>query len=365
MALRSSTAASDSGASASSTTRTRTAARTSSSRSTTARCSARAGTSSRPDLLQARIDRARYDALTDLALEANFNFLRIWGGGLYESDDFYELCDEKGILVWQEFIFACSRYPADTLAFLNEVVEEARYQVRRLASHASLVVWCGNNEIEWLYWDHEHLRPSYLPDHVLFHDVLPDVLRDEDGTRFYLPSSPISPDGAFPNADDRGDQHPWSIGFENIDFREYREMICRFPNEGGILGPSSLPTVLECLPEDERRLDSPSWFLHDNTISAVQPSNCDRMLELFCGLDPRAMSLEEYVYWGGLVEGEGLREYIENFRWRMWSSAAACFWMYNDCWPATRSWTIVDYALRRTPAFHPVRRAMEPVHAWS
>jgi len=316
------------------------------------------------DMIFARLDESRYDALTDRALEANFNMLRVWGGGLYEKDEFYRLCDAKGLLVWQEFIFACAKYPVTDLGFYQDVQREATYQIRRLASHPSLIAWCGNNEMEWgaWSWGYDQSAPV-LPDHALFHLALPRLLQQEDPLRYYQPSSPYSPDLLPPNADEVGDQHPWSIGFANTDFRGYRAMACRFPNEGGILGPAALPTVLACLPEGHRRVQSFAWQVHDNSIgSAGEPSHADAMIAQWLGLDVRRLSLEEYVYRAGLVQGEGLREYCENFRRRMFDSAAAIFWMFNDTWPTTRSWTIVDYYLRRTPAFYPVRRAMQPVH---
>ncbi|MBA4387422.1 MAG: hypothetical protein C0404_05535 [Verrucomicrobia bacterium] len=315
------------------------------------------------DMIFPRADRKRYDKVTDLALEANFNMLRVWGGGLYEADEFYELCDEKGILVWQEFIFACGKFPVQDEAFHNSVKEEARFNIRRLAPHPSLVVWCGNNEMEWGAWAWGYDRGVVHPDHALFHLTIPRLLAEEDPGRYYQPSSPYSPDGIFPNADDVGDQHPWSIGFHNTDFREYRKMICRFPNEGGTLGPTSLPTMLACLPKDQRYVQSFAWQVHDNSIAGSgEPSPTDRMITQWLGKDVRKMNIEEFVYWGGLVQGEGLREYCENFRRRMFDTSSAIFWMYNDCWPATRSWTVVDYYLRRTPAFAAVRRAMQPLH---
>lgn len=316
------------------------------------------------DMIVSSLDRSRYDRLTDLAIEANFNMLRIWGGGLYETDDFYDLCDAKGILVWQEFIFACGKYPATDPAFYEDVKREAVWNVRRLASHPSLVVWCGNNEMEWGCWNwgYDSAAPVY-PDYGLFHLTLPRILQEEDGTRYYQASSPCSPDGLPPNADEAGDQHPWSVGFRNTDFRDYRRMICRFPNEGGILGPTALPTMLACLPESQRQVQSFAWQLHDNSVDSWdEPSPPDEMIRQWLGQDARAMTIEEFTYWAGLVQGEGLREYCENFRRRMFDSSAAIFWMYNDTWPATRSWTIVDYYLRRTPAFYAVRRAMRPVH---
>lgn len=315
------------------------------------------------DMIFPRADRRRYDRVTDLALEANFNMLRVWGGGLYESDDFYDLCDEKGIMVWQEFIFACGKYPVTNEAFFSSVRSEATYNIRRLAEHPSLVVWCGNNEMEWGAWGWGYDRGVVFPDYALFHLTLPRLLAEEDPTRYYQPSSPYSPDGLPPNADEVGDQHPWTVGMQNTDFRDYRKMICRFPNEGGTLGPTSLPTLLACLPKDQRQVQSFAWQVHDNSVDSWgEPSFPDQMITQWLGKDIRKMSIEEFAYWGGLVQGEALREYCENFRRRMFDSSSAIFWMYNDCWPATRSWTIADYYLRRTPAFASVRRALQPLH---
>ena len=314
------------------------------------------------DMIPARLDRARYAALVDRALEANCNMLRIWGGGLYESDHLYELCDAKGVLLWQEFIFACAKYPATDADFLADVKCEATYQIRRLAHHPSLVVWCGNNEMEEgnFHWGYE--KGVAHPDYALFHMVLPVLLKQEDPDRYYQPSSPFSPDHESPRRDDMGDQHPWTVGFLNTDFRDYRKMSCRFPNEGGILGPTALPTVMACLPAGQEHPGSFAFEAHDNGI-AFLGDHCypDEMLEQWLGLSIEKMSIEDYVYYAGLVQGEGLTEYIRNFRRRMFDTASAIFWMYNACWPATRSWTIVDYYLRRTPAFYPVRRAFKPL----
>lgn len=331
------------------------------------------------DIVWQRAGRERYAMLVDRALEANCNLLRVWGGGLYERDAFYDLCDERGVLVWQEFIFACAKYPLHDAEFLADVRREATYQIRRLASHASLIVLCGNNEMEWigLMSDAGYDKGVAYPDYALFHMVLPQLVRREGGVpavRYFQPSSPFSPDHLEPNRDDVGDQHPWSIGFADTDFRKYREMTCRFPNEGGILGPTALPTVLACLPagstaqsplapaEAEPRATL-AWEQHDNSVAywgGARPYP-DAMLEQWLGRSRHDMTVEEYVYWAGVVQGEGLTEYIRNFRRRMFSTASAVFWMYNDCWPAVRSWTIVDYYGRRTPAFWPVRRMFRPL----
>ena len=310
------------------------------------------------DLIFARLDRDRYATVIDRAVEANFNLLRIWGGGLYESEDFYQICDERGLLVWQEFIFACSKYPATDAAFLADVKCEAAHQVRRLAHHPSLIIWCGNNELEWgaHSWGYEHGVAH--PDHALFHLELPRIVDEEDGSRFYHPSSPFSPGTENPNADHTGDQHPWSVGFANTDFRDYRRMACRFPNEGGIMGPTALPTVRACLAGDER-IGSFAWEVHENSIACTHQT--DKMFDQWLGVSVDSLDIEAWTYYGGLLQGLGLTEYIRNFRRRMFDSAAAIFWMYNDCWPMVRSWTIVDYYMRRTPSYHPVRRAFAPL----
>ena len=315
------------------------------------------------DTIIAAIDAPRSRRLVELACEQNFNLLRIWGGGRYEDRAFYEACDELGVLVWQEFIFACSRYPGHDGAFYNEISAEALFQVRRLAHHPSLIAWCGNNENEMGAWDWGYASGISLPDHQIYYHLLPGIVAREDGTRHWQPSSPFSPDNLSPNRDDVGDQHPWSLGFYDTDFRKYRIMDCRFPNEGGFLGPNSLPTVRACLEPGETKTWSFAWQQHDNSIAQnSDPSAIDLMLMQWLGKDIRAMSIEDFVYWGGLIHGEALTEYILNFRRRRSvTTGAAVFWMYNDTWPTVRSWTTVDYYLRRTPAFHPVRRAFAPV----
>lgn len=323
-----------------------------------------------PDLLACRTDAARIATLMDRAEELNFNFLRVWGGGFYESEEFYREADRRGFLVWQDMIYACSRYPLEEPTFFREATEEARWQVRRLARHPSLVVLCGNNEIETAQWNWGWEKQGrHAPDHAFFHITLARLVQSECPGLFYWPSSPYSPydrtTGILPNPidDDTGDQHPWSLGFWDTDFRKYRAMVCRFPNEGGVLGPPSLPTLRECLPPGHEHLGSFAWLHHENSVAYwSEPSVVGAQITQWTGISSSDLTLEEYVYWAGLVQGEGLREYCENFRRRMFDSAAAVFWMFNDTWPTVRSWAPVDYFLRRAPCFHPVRRALQPVH---
>jgi len=311
------------------------------------------------DMITAAISPARYGRLLDLALEANFNFLRVWGGGLYESDDFYDCCNEKGIMVWQEFIAACAVIPVADQNLLDSVRNEALYNIRRLSAHPSLVAWCGNNEIGWGCVGQDDFHCG--EDNILYDELFPSLLRLEDPDKYYQPTSPYSKTSNDYNEETTGDQHPWAIGFENKDSRGYEKFTCRFPDEGGILGPVSLKTMKECL-RDGESVHSFSWQVHDNMEENWVPgSSPDEDVKFWMDLDPRKMTLEEYVYCGGFVQGEGLKRYVDNFRRRKYNSSGAVFWMYSDCWPATRSWTIVDYNLNKTPSFHPVRRSFEPV----
>jgi len=308
------------------------------------------------DMITAAITKERYETLIDRAIEANFNMLRVWGGGMYESDDFYSFCDKKGVLVWQEFISACGEPPTkDDEVLLENIKQEAIFNLRRLSSYASLVVWCGNNEIT-----------PYESD--LYMKVLPELVAKEDPDKYYQPASPYTANELefAPKYDNwyefAGDQHPWEVGFTEKDHRKYRQMECRFPNEGGILGPPSYKTLLDCTDDIADFTSTMSWAVHDNMEHSWKVgSSPDEDVIFWLNLRPQDMTMEEYVMGGGYVQGEGLTDYIDNFRRRKFDSASAIFWMFNDCWPCSRSWTIVDYHLNRTQSFYHVKRAFNPL----
>ena len=314
------------------------------------------------DILFSRYDRAAYEVVIDRAVEANFNALRVWGGGIYETDDFYDICDERGLIVWQDFIGACANYPASERDFHMNYRAEIAYQLRRMSPYASAVIYCGNNEIDWQmqagFLLHTYTCAS------LYYSTVPKIMYAEGDNHYYQPSSPYSPDGSDANSDKVGDQHPWSIGFGDRDYFKYRQMDSRFPNEGGILGPTSLPNMMAALSEGQEHMHSFDFKVHDNSISDNDNCAPERLLIEKLGIETaiHEMSIPDYVYYGGFLQGEGLTEYILNFRRRMSTTTdSAIFWMYEDCWPATRSWTIVDYLRNRTPSFFPVKRAFSPV----
>ena len=316
------------------------------------------------DMIYGRVSPEHYRRLVELAADANFNALRVWGGALFADHAMLDACDELGIVVWHDMLFACAKYPMDDYAFLQNVKAEATFGVRDLAHHPSLCVWCGNNELEWGTWGWGYERDKPWPDYALYHHALPVIVKTEDPSRPYWPSSPYSPDHEFPNSPLLGDQHPWdvSLGPYVENFWGYRSDVSRFPNEGGVLGASTPATIRQFLPEGERRLHSPSWAFHDNAMNFNhQPPLVHRMLGTWLGMAPETLAFDDYLFYSSLLQAEGLKEYIDNFRRRMFSSASAIFWMYNDSWPVSHGWTIVDYYLRRKLDYHPVRRAFRPV----
>lgn len=317
------------------------------------------------DIYYSEVDGRRFEELVDIAVEANFNLLRIWGGGSYMTREFCAACDRAGILIWHDFIFACAKYPGEDPGFVKNVCAEAEFIVRELNCHPSMAVWCGNNELDIAnYCWYPESRTGWN-DHALFHYYLKRIVYENAPQIFYWASSPSSPDAIYPQDPTCGDQHPWKIALETqggTDFWGYRENIDRFPNEGGVLGASTIPTLKQFLPENEYFIRSFSWDHHDNSFARRDTvfeglGHCYSSIDLWVGKDALKMPVEEYAVISGLLQAEGLEEYIYNYRRRMFSSSSAIFWMFNDSWPVTNGWTIIDYYLRRKLAFHPVRRA--------
>jgi beta-mannosidase len=318
------------------------------------------------DMIYSNVELKNLEKLVDMAVDANFNILRIWGGGLFAGNDLLRLCDEKGIVVWHDFLFACSEYPGDDVDFYNNVKREVTWAVREFAYHPSLIVWCGNNELEWGTWDWGYKNSGkVVPDYIIYHHLIPVIMKEEDPSRFYWPSSPYSENHEFPNSPITGDQHPWGVTLQkdSTNLWAYREYVDRFPNEGGVLGASSPATLRQFLPAGEQHVRSFSWDLHDNSknFETNKTGVTYKFIEDWLGKDYKDMSFDDYGFASALLQAEGLMEYINNYHRRMYSSSSAIFWMYNDSWPVTHGWTIVDYYLRKKLAYHPVRRAFQQV----
>ncbi|NPV07335.1 MAG: hypothetical protein HPY83_05140 [Anaerolineae bacterium] len=311
------------------------------------------------DSIPARVTPEKYWALLEDAVEANFNMLRVWGGGIYEDDAWWDACDNLGLLVWQDFMFACSAIPDDNPGFAAQLEEEAGKVIRRLRNRASLALWCGNNENQWLSQrSAPHTtgfgRPTY-------HEMLPRLCAQLDPTRFYWPSSPWG--GLDANSERLGDRHAWDIAL-NADlevrtrYKAYTADRGKFISEYGFLAPPVEASLREFLPADEVRLGSPSWQLHENTFDRGVVRH---VIRRYFGRDADELPLESFLLLAQAYQAEAYRYTLGHFRRRAPYCSGSLFWMYSDCWGATSGWTIVDYYLNRKPAYYAVRRAFAPV----
>jgi beta-mannosidase len=315
-----------------------------------------------PDSIPARAAPRKYGALIRAAAEANCNMLRIWGGGTFEDEAFYTLCDENGILVWQDFLFACSYYPDDDEEFVRAVREEAEKGVRRLRNHPCLAVWCGNNENQWIHCQRVRrgAAAGRCPGERLYDDVLPEVCARLDPTRPYWPGSPYG--GDYPNSERAGDRHHWYVSIaaptveQKTDYTLYGGDRGKFISEYGVQAPPSLDSIRRYLrPEDVRR-DSEAWQFHTNNF---EQGMIAAALERYWRPADQ-LPLEDYVRYGQAIQAEVLRFSIEHWRRRKFRTAGVLFWMWADAWGEV-GWTVIDYYLDRKRSYYAVKRAFAPL----
>jgi beta-mannosidase len=287
-----------------------------------------------------RVDRGRYRTLLQSAADANMNMLRVWGGGIYEDTDFYELCDELGLMVWQDFMFACNLYPGDE-EFLASVRQEAVDNVRRLRNHPSVVLWCGNNEVEsaWREWGNDEKFPEEVWQHYLrlFHELLPEVVAEHDPRRAYWPSSASSNLEALPSSPDFGDIHHWGVWHGRWPFERYRESVPRFVSEYGFQSFPELATIERfALPED--------YDVHSPVMEAHQKNTQGNEIirEYMQREFPEPADFETFLYLSQILQAHGIALGTEHFRRIRPRCMGALYWQLNDCWPVA-SWSSLDY----------------------
>ena len=298
------------------------------------------------DSILARVNGEKYKKLIQLAKQANINMLRVWGGGIYEDKLFYRLCDEAGIMIWQDFMFACSAYPNENKEFLKNIRREAEIIVKQLRNHPSIVVWCGNNENEKSRIEME-INGKYEGWNI-YHKILPGICKRLDPGRIYWPGSYYG--GDDPNCPEQGDRHSW-LGVP--DYRKYINEKGKFISEFYAFAPPIKETIKKSLPQDEMYLDSPSWKFHDNRYGSKY---FRKYFETeFLKVDK--ISFDDYLLYYQLYQAEAYKYAIECFRRRKFICSGSLLWMYNDSWPTTGSWTIVDYYLNKPPAYYYVKRA--------
>ena len=312
------------------------------------------------DSFPSRITDAQLEHLIRSAADANMNMLRVWGGGVYEEERFYDLCDQFGILVWQDFIFSCSIYPTDE-AFFENVRQEVIENVRRLRHRASLALWCGNNEMEWGWDSWGWNRPRYQPYKEaydrMFHQLLPELVAAEDPDTAYWPSSPSSNlNFVTPNATHAGDTHNWEVWHENRPFQAYREHPSRFVSEFGF---QSLPP-LETVKTYAAKAD---WNMTSYIMEHHQRNDAGngKIINYLTDHFRMPKDFASLVYLTQILQAEAVRTGVEFWRRSKACTSGALYWQLNDCWPVA-SWASLDYFGRWKALHYAARRFYEPVH---
>ena len=325
------------------------------------------------DNLLNRITPARYRERVAQAVAANMTMLRVWGGGIYEDDAFYDACDELGVLVWQDFLFACGLYPAHA-SFRASVEAEARAAVTRLRHHASLALWCGNNEDYTLaetvgvYGPGKDL--ARFDARPIYEELLPSVCAELDPGRPYWPGSPYSSttEGQLNSQDPTvGDRHSWEVWHQlMLPYAQYAKVGARFVSEFGMQSHPSMAVLEAAIPEADRFPGSRTMQWHNKANAAVIGPDGHRRLAVYVADNVRhAATLAGEVYATQFIQAEAMRHAYEAFR-RRWQHAGArgcggaLVWQLNDCWPVT-SWAIVDSGAHAKPAWFAIRRALAPL----
>lgn len=325
------------------------------------------------DLLLNRLTPARYRERVQQAVEGGHCMLRVWGGGLYEDDAFYDACDELGVLVWQDFLFACGLYPAHE-AFAASVAAEARAAILRLRHRASLALWCGNNEDYTLAETVGAHGPgsdaARFEARRLYEQLLPTLCAELDPQRPYWPGSPWTPslDGQANSLDPlSGDRHSWEVWHQlMLPYQRYAELGARFVSEFGMQSHPSMALLEEAIPDvAELRPGSRTLQWHNKAFSPVGPDGHRRLAVYLADNLPPVRTLAGEVQATQFMQAEALRHAYEAFR-RRWQrpGARACggalVWQLNDCWPVS-SWALIDSSGRTKPAWWGVRRALAPL----
>lgn len=311
--------------------------------------------------LQGKVVDTDYDKLLNDVVNANMNMIRVWGGGIYENDIFYDLCDQKGILVWQDFMFACAMYPGDK-EFLDNVKQEAVDNVKRLRNHASIALWCGNNENSegWENWNWKdgftkaqqaEIGNNYIK---LFNNLLPNTVRELTDNTSYWETSPKFGRGN-PNYNTEGDTHDWFVWHDAYPFEHFEEKVPRFMSEFGFQSYPTYETIKYATQNDSIAMDSLAFALHQKHARGAELIN-EYMKRDF----PIPSNFEDYVYMSQVLQAYGITKGMEAHRRAKPYNMGSMYWQLNDCWPAV-SWSSIDYLGNWKALHYQVKKAFRNV----
>lgn len=314
------------------------------------------------DALLPAVTEERYQTLFRDIKDANMNMVRVWGGGVYEDDPFYDLADENGILVWQDFMFACTSYPGDP-SFLRNVETEAEYTIRRLRNHACLAMWCGNNEIaEGLkYWGwqkqftkevYEDMLNSY---DKLFNGLLAEKVKALDADRFYMHSSPYFANWGHPESWGIGDSHNWGVWYGRKPFESLDTEVPRFMSEFGFQSFPEMKTIAAFAAPQDYQVESEVMNAHQK--SSIGNALIRTYMEREYVLPEK---FEDFVYLSLVLQGHGIGYGIEAHRRNRPYCMGSLYWQLNDSWPVV-SWSGIDYFGNWKALHYQAKRAFEPL----
>jgi beta-mannosidase len=312
------------------------------------------------DALPSRITPAGVRDLLQSAVDANMNMLRVWGGGFYEPDWFYDLCDEMGLMVWQDFMFACNLYPS-TVDFLDNVAAEVDYQVKRLASHPSIVLWCGDNELvgalTWFDVSREN-RDRYLVSYDRLNRTIEVAMKKAAPDAPWWPSSPASgylDFGDAWHADGSGDMHYWSVWHENKSFDNYRTVRPRFCSEFGFQSYTSMPVMKTFAEPKDMNIASPVMESHQKNAGGNE-----RIAGTMFRYFRFPKDFASFVYLSQIQQGLAIGTAVEYWRSLKPHCMGTLYWQLNDTWPVA-SWSSLDYGGSWKAMHYMVRRFFQPV----
>lgn len=314
------------------------------------------------DALLPNVTTERYKRIFEDVKAANMNMLRVWGGGIYEDDKFYDEADRNGILIWQDFLFACTTYPHDPL-FFKRVEAEAEYNIKRLRGHASLAMWCGNNEIyegvRYWGWKNKYTAEAFAEMNrgydVLFRQLLPDMVKRFDSDRFYMHGSPYEANWGRPESWKIADSHNWGTWYGRKPFESFDSEIPRFMSEYGFQAFPEMKTIRTFAEEKDFELESPVMNAHQK--ATIGNALIKQTMSLYYKVP---VKFEDLVYVGLVLQGQGMRHGIEAHRRNRPYCMGSLFWQLNDSWPVV-SWSSIDYYGNWKAMQYQSQRAFAPV----